>query len=135
MSDQVFFYRAMNSQAKYVANASADSLGVKNEVGQKYGIVFESAKKCVSEYYIDREINRTHTYSQISFSIGKNGRHAICAYKSGGKFLGLGSHLYVFDPNFGEFRVKGSEIVYFFQTLFQEYGDRISEIVAYRVGF
>ncbi|NNE65095.1 MAG: hypothetical protein HKN33_00900, partial [Pyrinomonadaceae bacterium] len=36
------------------------------------------------------------------------GGHAIAFYLSSGKMLGLGRHVYVFDPNFGEFKVPKS---------------------------
>ena len=53
------------------------------------------------------------------FYFGGSG-HAICCYKSGGKF-GYYSHLYVFDPNLAEFKVPASEIYLFFAVLHAYY--------------
>lgn len=62
--------------------------------------------------------SRTHEYTMVSFDFVGGGAHATCCYKSGGKILGMGSHLYAFDPNFGEFKVKGGEIKEFYRALF-----------------
>ncbi|CAN7511155.1 YopT-type cysteine protease domain-containing protein [Rhizobium sp. LjRoot30] len=47
-------------------------------------------------------------YYMIILTFGSD-NHCIAAYHSGGKFLGIGSHLYVFEPNFGEIKVPASE--------------------------
>lgn len=63
-------------------------------------------------------LNQTHTYNIINFD-GVH-PHSICCYKSGGK-KGANSHLYVFDPNRGEFKVPEGEIDHFFANLLYEY--------------
>ena len=67
------------------------------------------------------KVNRTHKYYILALSIPFGGSgHAICCYKSGGKF-GYYSHLYVFDPNLAEFKVPASEIYLFFAVLHAYY--------------
>lgn len=69
-----------------------------------------------------------HNYFLILLSFGEDrlklgsDNHTIAAYHSGGTFRGWGSHLYVFEPNFGEFKLSGGEIKGFFRE----------EIAAYR---
>ena len=137
MSDSVYFYRAMNSQAGDYAQTYADKLEQKNETGRKYGLVFSSEQTNQKLAMLAASVNGTHSYTQTSFGLGQIGRHAICAYKSGGKFLGFGSHLYVFDPNYGEYRVSQSKIEEFYRTLFSSYAKGrkgyINEIVTYQV--
>jgi hypothetical protein len=64
--------------------------------------------------------------------------HFIAAYHSGGKFRGWGSHLYVFDPNFGEFKLSGGEVKGFFRQLIDAYqgednGNAVKAITVYRI--
>ncbi|MBM3548556.1 MAG: hypothetical protein FJX54_16530 [Alphaproteobacteria bacterium] len=70
---------------------------------------------------INNTANRTHEYTMVSFSFKGGGGHATCCYKSGGKLLGIGSHLYAFDPNFGEYKVDGGQVKTFYRTLFSRY--------------
>ena len=127
-SDNIMFYRAVNSQMNtYGISNSKTKLGQKNETGNKYGIKFVDSlgtTLCSSKSYktdvLLNEVNHPHRYTQTSFQL-KNGRHAICAYRSNGKIFGLGAHLYVFDPNFGEFRISPSEIEDFYTALFDKY--------------
>jgi len=137
MSDSVYFFRAMNSQAGDYAQAYANKLEQKNETGRKYGLVFSSEQQKQSLAMLAASVNGTHSYTQTSFGLGTRGRHAICAYKSGGKFLGFGSHLYVFDPNYGEYRVSQSKIEEFYRALFSSYAKGrkgyIHGIVTYQV--
>jgi len=69
---------------------------------------------------LEKAVNKTHHYSVIGINFAR-GKHAIAAYKSGGKF-GFFSHLYVFDPNYGEFRVGNGDIEDFFKNMFECYG-------------
>lgn len=69
----------------------------------------------------------THTsginrYYLILLSFGSD-NHCIAAYHSSGKLFGYGSHLYVFEPNFGEIKVGGSETAVkgFFKALAATY--------------
>ncbi|WP_188092276.1 YopT-type cysteine protease domain-containing protein [Azospirillum sp. B21] len=140
-SDSIYFYRAVNSQMNtYDLSQETTKLGMKDEVGKKYGIKFENSLgdiKCIPpDYRLDdlrNEVDHTHLYTQTSFQL-KKGRHAICAYKSGGKIFGMGAHLYVFDPNFGEFRVSSGEIKDFYQALFDRYKPVTSHITFKAVG-
>lgn len=70
---------------------------------------------------IETWAGRTHEYAIIAFDFVRGGGHATCSYKSGGKIAGLGSHLYFFDPNFGEFKVPSGKIKPFFKSLFDRY--------------
>lgn len=70
---------------------------------------------------VEARVGRTHEYAMVLLEFTTLGGHAICSYKSGGKIAGLGSHLYVFDPNFGEFKVPGGQIKAFFASLFERY--------------
>ncbi len=49
-----------------------------------------------------------NNYYMILLSFGKD-NHCIAAYHSSGKLFGYGSHLYVFEPNFGEIKIAASE--------------------------
>lgn len=69
----------------------------------------------------------THTsginnYYMILLSFGKD-NHCIAAYHSSGKLFGYGSHLYVFEPNFGEIKIGASEAAVkgFFKALAATY--------------
>lgn len=74
------------------------------DVGTKVSLDLDSvneivtgAKKCCYLFTFD------------CFNDGKNlGGHAIAFYLSSGKMLGKGQHVYVFDPNYGEFKVPKS---------------------------
>lgn len=135
MADSIYFYRAMNSQATDYAQQYTSKLEQKNATGKKYNLKFDAETRVKSIFEVEYFQNRTHMYSQLSFQIGTIGRHAICAYKSGGKLFGIGSHLYVFDPNFGEYRVASGKISDFYMALFGKYRQKITNIVLYRVGF
>lgn len=106
---------------------------------KKYSITFSNAAKARSIMKLAEAIDIKRGYTQNSFSFkigGKTGRHAICSCKSSGKIFGIGSHLYVFDPNFGEFRVQGGQIKDFYLSLFGEYqgSRRVGDIITYQVG-
>lgn len=64
-----------------------------------------------------------HRYFLCVLSFGESAlkvdtdNHVIAGYHSGGKFRGWGSHLYVFEPNFGEFRLSGGEVKTFFEQI------------------
>ncbi len=70
---------------------------------------------------IGNTTNRTHQYCMVSFRFVGGSGHATCCYKSGGKVMGIGSHLYAFDPNFGEFKCSGGDIRAFYRALFSRY--------------
>jgi len=133
VSDSAFFYRAMNSQAEYMNSRSNSPLKNMNKSAQKYNIQFDSYEDHADGNRLSRALDRTHTYHLISFQYS-NGGHAICSYKSGGKFLGIGSHLYIFDANFGEFRVRSGQVASFFQAYFRIYGP-IKSLQSNRVVF
>lgn len=138
MADSIYFYRAMNSQAGDYAQKYNDKSEQKNAVGKKYGISFGNATTSLSVKALAEAVDVKRGYTQTSFSFkigGKTGRHAICSYKSSGKIFGIGAHLYVFDPNFGEFRVPGGQIKDFYTSLFLVYQGKgkISSIITYQV--
>jgi hypothetical protein len=68
-----------------------------------------------------------HNYYVIMLSFGDSrlsidaDNHAIAGYHSNGKFRGWGSHLYIFEPNFGEFKLSGSEVKGFFKQISNAY--------------
>ena len=79
-------------------------------------------------------LTATHRYHLINFK-GLHA-HTICCYMSGGKIFGSGSHLYVFDPNIGEFKVPLSEVGYFLSLLVFTHismGARNNTLTAYRI--
>ena len=135
MCEQVPFSRALNSQswdygrAFEKSDAEDDHLDM---IGSKYGMSFKLFKKTSSLQADTRlkeqmlAVNRAHEYAVTVFNMhtddGVRG-HAICSYKSGGKMFGIGSHLYAFDPNYGEFRVPTGSIVDFYDELFKLYKD------------
>ena len=142
-ADSAFFYRAMNSQAEYINNSGLGEDIRINETAKKYKLQFGEKKtyqpgKSIDEFRpLIQDVGSTHSYHLITFG-GKRGAHAICSYKSGGKLFGIGSHLYVFDPNIGEFRLGGSDhTAYFFRDLLNYYARQIgmSFLHTRRVGF
>lgn len=68
-----------------------------------------------------------HKYYMIVLSFGENSmnitedNHVIAGYHSGGKFRGWGSHLYVFEPNMGEFKIGGNGVKGFFTDIAAHY--------------
>lgn len=79
-------------------------------------------------------VNVNHRYHIINFN-GSN-PHTICCYMSSGKMFGYGKHLYVFEPNRGEFKVPASDIPKFFALLVFTHislNAFNSEMVAYRI--
>jgi hypothetical protein len=121
-SDSAYFYRAMNSQAEYMNN-DGDAIQRMSETAKKYKLQLEAKVKHNNSEQLTRSVGITHSYHLITFGYG-SGQHAICSYKSGGKIFGIGSHIYVFDANLGEFRVKSGEIVSFFQEYFNVYASQ-----------
>jgi hypothetical protein len=74
-----------------------------------------------------------HNYYLLVLSFGATrlnidaDNHVIAAYHSNGKFRGWGSHLYVFEPNFGEFKLSGSEVKGFFRQLVAAYAGYVNK--------
>ncbi|WP_158284642.1 YopT-type cysteine protease domain-containing protein [Azospirillum sp. TSO35-2] len=63
-----------------------------------------------------------HTYHVITLNFTARGAaHATCCYKSGGKAFGLGSHLYFFDPNYGEYKASSGNVGDLFGGLINQY--------------
>jgi hypothetical protein len=65
-----------------------------------------------------------HCYYLIMLQFDRGGdAHATAAYHSSGKIFGWGSHLYYFEPNFGEFKIAASStaIKRFFTDLAAQY--------------
>ncbi|KAA0589345.1 YopT-type cysteine protease domain-containing protein [Azospirillum oryzae] len=63
-----------------------------------------------------------HTYHVVTMIFEQRGMaHATCCYKSGGKAFGLGSHLYFFDPNFGEYKASSGSVGDLFAGLVDRY--------------
>ncbi|MFL5340573.1 MAG: YopT-type cysteine protease domain-containing protein [Gemmataceae bacterium] len=65
-----------------------------------------------------------HCYYVILLQFDNGGdAHATAAYHSSGKVFGWGSHLYYFEPNFGEFKLPASAagIKTFFEELAAQY--------------
>ena len=64
----------------------------------------------------------THTYHALTLVFDVQGlAHAVCCYKSGGKAFGFGSHLYFFEPNFGEYKAAAGSVTDMFNGLVDEY--------------
>ena len=57
---------------------------------------------------------KTHQYTALGFKCA-NGGHQMVSYHSGGKIFGVGSHLYFYDPNNGEFKIPHSKLTEFFK--------------------
>lgn len=74
-----------------------------------------------------------HNYCALVLSFRDNkgnidaDNHMIAGYHSSGKFRGYGSHLYVFEPNFGEFKLSGSEVRGFVRQLIAAYKGYVSK--------
>ena len=132
LADTQYFYSALESQTVDY-NTPGTKTQRKNHVGEKYRLMFDDLRKSGNAAQYKECVNRTHCYTQTSFQIPSVGRHAICAYKSSGKIFGIGSHLYVFDPNFGEFRVSTDKIEDFYRALRAEYYGTFKDITTYRV--
>jgi len=132
LADSTHFYSAVQSQTVDYKTPGT-KIEQKNHVGEKYRLAFDDLRRSRSAAEYKQLVNRTHCYTQTSFDIPKVGRHAICAYKSSGKIFGIGSHLYVFDPNYGEFRVPTDKIEYFFRSLRETYGGEFNAVGTYKV--
>jgi len=137
LADSTHFYSAVQSQTVDYA-IPGTKIERKNAVGDKYKLVFEPAQVGLTGDDYKKAVNRTHCYTQTTIDMPaseshKAGRHAICAYKSSGKIFGIGSHLYVFDPNYGEFRVPTDKIEYFFRSLRETYGGEFNAVGTYKV--
>lgn len=62
--------------------------------------------------------------------------HTICCYMSSGTAFGYGTHLYVFEPNRGEFKVPANEVDEFFACHMYEAmsaGMSIGSMTAFRI--
>ena len=74
-----------------------------------------------------------HKYFLFVLSFGKDGlnldtdNHVIAGYHSSGKIRGWGSHLYVFEPNFGEFKLSAGEIKDFFGQIRTSYAGYVTK--------
>lgn len=100
----------------------------------------QRSPQIVSELYkLHTATSKVHTYFIISLTgtVNPHSGHSICAYQSGGSVLGSG-HLYLFDPNWGEFKVKSAEVFEFYETLIEWYDTHqdfgpITRIEAFKV--
>lgn len=141
MSDREWFHRAMGAQAGEYAEVykgETKRIDRKNATGKKFGISFSNETQHRYVRHLAEAVDVKRGYVQTSFSFkarGGGGRHAICSYKSGGKIFGLGAHLYVFDPNYGEFRIPTGQIREFFDSLLNSYaaGGIVFDIFTYHV--
>ena len=69
---------------------------------------------------ISQRINRSGTYHILGLEASFRGGHAIALHLS--RSLGpFPKHLYIFDPNLGEFRIRGSEFRRYFSILHDYY--------------
>jgi hypothetical protein len=75
----------------------------------------DSVSKVISDY-----VDKNRTYNIISLVDPHKAVHAVACYKSGGK-LGFWTHLYLFDPNFGELKCERSKIKELISGLLDEY--------------
>jgi hypothetical protein len=64
-----------------------------------------------------RQVHRYHVLSLTGFGDG----HAIAAYMSSGKIFGLARHVYLFDPNIGEFKIPEGDLDYALEALAARY--------------
>jgi hypothetical protein len=72
----------------------------------------ESVAEALTNMFITA--GKTHQYTALGFKCG-NGGHQMVSYHSGGKVFGIGSHLYFYDPNNGEFKIPHSKLKEFFK--------------------
>ncbi len=66
-------------------------------------------------------VDQKHKYHLTKITLESGGSHAICCYKSSGKLLGYGAHLYLFDQNLGEIQIETDKISDFYEYLFDVY--------------
>jgi hypothetical protein len=109
------------------------------EMAKKYELVLDAAKSGKPDNIL-KVCNSSHSYALLYMSAPTLPDVWVSTYKSSGKIFGIGSHLYAFDPNFGEYRIESGNIIQFITALRDEYqsampGLRISTAYVRKVGF
>ena len=130
---------AVKAQAKAGTTEGAQLQHEKLDVAQQeYGM--QSAPNGTymtsNESQVANEVTKTpHSYflCGITFTVdSQSGAHAIGFYQSGGKLFGTKKHVYLFDPNFGEFKFKSGDFTGKLTTFLGEsYGGEISFLRQY----
>lgn len=152
-ADKQQFYKALNTQInsygidtfeKGGKETKPDMLKRMNMGGERHGVKFVNkwhTTHCKPPGYeiltLRGQVCRTHAYTLTALSFKeanaqKTSGHAICAYQSGGKIFGFGSHLYAFDPNVGEFRISNDDVPAFYIALFKMYASKGLEVIAHK---
>lgn len=101
--------------ARYAASESDQKIGLESYYGLKgtWQVMPTGNTPVGITSFVARKVaDSTHEYFLHSIKCPKynNGNHAIAYYTSGGKG-GLFKHVYVFDPDFGEYKVPPSKFV------------------------
>ncbi|WP_158305979.1 YopT-type cysteine protease domain-containing protein [Azospirillum sp. B510] len=140
--------RLYRAELHFDLDLASEQLGARNQaMGQAGFKVASSRTEWMSASDPDsvKEVTKaiatatagTHTYHLVSLHFTQRGAaHATCCYKSGGKAFGLGSHLYFFDPNYGEFKVSAGSAADLFAGLvdrYRHYEARDGSTIDYRV--
>lgn len=133
------FFKAANTQNHYSnAGKGLDKEAKKNFASSRHGIELKfkgsGNRFGAGTTNVSHLIEGKHRYVQLSMRFNKGGGHATCSYQSSGKIFGLGAHLYVFDPNYGEFKISVGDIDEFYGLLFNSYkGSKLGGVNSYEV--
>jgi len=122
MAEGDWFWKAAFIQSHVIKDGGDDIDGnyQKRSIEGQYRLTVLPVKEA-TKANIEIQFNKSHAYTVVTLCLPTGARTYVCTYKSSGKLFGLGSHLYVFDPNQGEFRIPHGKIWDFFSTLFKEY--------------
>lgn len=91
-------------RSHYADSLKAYVLKISN--GSSRGFGFSDAKTLANK--IAPGVKEKHAYRLWNIGLktaGGNAGHMVASYASSGKILGIGRHLYFFDPNMGEYKV------------------------------
>ncbi|WP_158279267.1 YopT-type cysteine protease domain-containing protein [Azospirillum humicireducens] len=140
--------RLYSTELKFDLDLSSEQLGARNQaMGQAGLAVGQTRTQWMSATDPDsvKDVTKAiatataspHTYHLVTLNFTQRGAaHATCCYKSGGKAFGLGSHLYFFDPNYGEFKASSGSAASLIAGLvdrYRHYESRSGATIDYRV--
>ena len=141
LSDPEVLSDAVKAQAKAGTSKDAQLQHEKLDVAQQeYGMesLPNGTIMTSNESQVANEVTKTpHSYflCGIRFTVDtQSGAHAIGFYQSGGKLFGSKKHVYLFDPNFGEFKFKSGDFTNKLTTFLGEaYGGEITFLREYAI--
>jgi hypothetical protein len=113
-------YRAIRDRWASEGETNADE-----GIAKRLGVKIDKVENCGSFAVVANKVRAEHRAAFLySFWFSGGGAHTIAFYRSGKRF---GGHIYVFDPNYGEYKMEKSQLATWLTgvtgPLYSGYGD------------